>query len=104
MNLEKLAERAAVNMPMALKDYRNCEDHSAQGYSTKTGRNPEGLHQSTNGLWLVLWKGKFACIINSKVEIAAIVHFDDDGNLIGPSDNWDSVRDLHRTHANHGHD
>ena len=100
MNLEKLTTAANLNMAAALSEYRNCEEKHAGGCEVKSGRQREALHQSTNGLWLVIWKGKFACIINSKVEIAAIVHFDDDGNLMSPHA-WEAMQDMHRKFATH---
>ncbi len=76
MNMDKLYKRFQENKQSAVNEYE--EPLYTERTKTKSGAN--GIN-NINGLFLVLWKGKFAFVVNAKGEIAATVLFDDDGKL-----------------------
>ena len=80
MNMDKLYKRFQANKEAAINEYQAPSQETIRSAPDKRGSGSNSLN-NVNGLFLVLWKGKFAFVVNAKGEIAATVLFDDEGKL-----------------------
>lgn len=78
VNIEKLLAKVKENKTEAINNYEEPVESVSRYKKMKSGG---ASLNNANGLFLVLWKGKFAFVVNAKGEIAASVLFDDEGKL-----------------------
>ena len=90
MNMDKLLFQVEQNKKNAVDAYSRAEESDSDGRKNRpsNGSFEPGIWDKSKAsqrigkqcLFLCLWKGKYAFIVNARGDIAATLTFDDNGN------------------------